>query len=243
MLIINADDWGRSQMETDAALLCFQRGAITRVSAMMFMEDSERAADVAKSCGVDVGLHLNLTEAFVTGVPSSAVVDAQNRTSRFLKSSKYAQLLYHPLLREAFHRTYQAQADEFLRLYGKAPSHVDGHLHMHLCTNMLADTIIPVGQRVRRNFSFRTQDKGWLNRTFRRVSDWWLSRNYSLTDYFLALSQHLSIAAIDRVISLSKTSSVELMTHPAQPDERTFLVDAVCERLAREMNMDTYANV
>jgi predicted glycoside hydrolase/deacetylase ChbG (UPF0249 family) len=243
MLIINADDWGRSRMETDAALQCFQRGAITRVSAMVFMEDSERAADVAKSCGVDVGLHLNLTEAFVTGVPSSAVVDAHSRTSSFLKSSKYAQLLYHPLLREAFHHTYQAQADEFLRLYGKAPSHVDGHHHMHLCTNMLADAIIPVGQRVRRNFSFKSEEKGWLNRTFRRVSDWWLSRNYRLTDYFFALSQHLSIAALDRVISLSKTSSVELMTHPAQQDEQIFLVGAVSERLAREMSVGTYANV
>jgi chitin disaccharide deacetylase len=243
MLIINADDWGRSRMETDAALQCFQHGAITRVSAMVFMEDSERAAEVAKSCGVDVGLHLNLTEAFVTGVPSSAVVDAHSRTSRFLKSSKYAQLLYHPLLREAFHHTYQAQADEFLRIYGKAPSHIDGHHHMHLCTNMLADAIIPVGQRVRRNFSFKSGEKGWLNRTFRGVSDWWLSRNYRLTDYFFALSQHLSIAALDRVTSLSKTSNVELMTHPAQHNEQTFLMGAVSERLAREMSEGTYANV
>jgi hypothetical protein len=243
MLIINADDWGRSRMETDAALQCFQHGAITRVSAMVFMEDSERAADVAKSCGVDVGLHLNLTEAFVTGVPSSAVIDAHSRTSRFLKSSKYAQLLYHPLLREAFQRTYQAQAAEFLRLYGKAPSHIDGHHHMHLCTNMLADAIIPMGHRVRRNFSFKSGEKGWLNRAFRRASDWWLSRNYRLTDYFFALSQHLSVAALDRVTSLSKTSSVELMTHPAQRDEQTFLVGTVCERLAREMSEGTYANV
>lgn len=239
MLIINADDWGRSRKETDAALQCFRHGAITRVSAMVFMEDSEWAADVAKSCGVDVGLHVNLTDAFVTGVPSSAVVDAHGRVSRFLKSSKYAQLLYHPLLREAFHHTYQAQVAEFLRLYGKAPSHVDGHQHMHLCANMLADAIIPFGQKVRRNFSFKSREKGWLNRTFRRFSDWWLSRNYVLTDYFFALSQHLSIAALERVISLSKTSNVELMTHPAQRDEQTFLVGAVCERLVR----DTCANV
>jgi predicted glycoside hydrolase/deacetylase ChbG (UPF0249 family) len=243
MLIINADDWGRSRMETDAALRCFQHGAITRVSAMVFMEDSERAADIAKTAGIDVGLHVNLTEAFVTSVPSHAVVDAQSRTAGFLKSNKYAQILYHPLLRDAFRDTYCAQADEFVRLYGKAPSHVDGHQHMHLCANMLVDGIIPIGQKVRRNFSFKSAEKGWLNRTFRRVSDWWLSRNYHLTDYFFALSQHLSIAALDRVILLSKTSSVELMTHPTQQDEQTFLVGAVCERLAREKSADIYANL
>jgi predicted glycoside hydrolase/deacetylase ChbG (UPF0249 family) len=242
MIIINADDWGRSRMETDAALQCFQLGTITRVSAMVFMEDSERAADIAKSCGVDVGLHVNLTEAFVTGAPSSAVADAHSRVVRFLKSSKYAQLLYHPLLREPFHDTYQAQADEFLRLYGKTPSHIDGHQHMHLCANMLADVIIPVGQRVRRNFSFKSAEKRWLNRTFRRASDWWLSRNYVLTDYFFALSHHLSSAALDRIISLSRTSSVELMTHPVRHDEQTFLIGAVRERLGGE-RAGTYANV
>ena len=224
MLIINADDWGRSRMETDAALLCFQHGAITRVSAMVFMEDSERAADVAKNCGVDVGLHVNLTEAFVTGVPSSAVVDAHSRTSRFLKSSKYAQLLYHPLLREAFHHTYQAQADEFLRLYGRAPAHVDGHQHMHLCANMLADTIIPVGQTVRRNFSFKSGEKGWLNRNYRRMSDWWLKRRYRVTDYFFAVSSAFNNAALNRIISLAKSSTVELMTHPVVEAEYTLLM-------------------
>ena len=33
-----------------------------------------------------------------------------------------------------------------MRLYGKLPSHVDGHQHRHLCANMLIDPIIPEGQ-------------------------------------------------------------------------------------------------
>jgi len=37
MLIINADNWGRSAVETDAVLTCYQEGRITSVSAMMFM--------------------------------------------------------------------------------------------------------------------------------------------------------------------------------------------------------------
>jgi predicted glycoside hydrolase/deacetylase ChbG (UPF0249 family) len=37
MLIVNADDWGRSVAETDSALRCYQAGRITSVSAMVFM--------------------------------------------------------------------------------------------------------------------------------------------------------------------------------------------------------------
>ena len=44
MLTVNADDWGRSRAETDAALQCHGKKRITSVSAMVFMEDSERAA-------------------------------------------------------------------------------------------------------------------------------------------------------------------------------------------------------
>ena len=64
MLIINADDWGRSVAETDAALRCYKGGRITSVSAMVFMEDSERAAELAKENELDVGLHLNFTDEF-----------------------------------------------------------------------------------------------------------------------------------------------------------------------------------
>ena len=57
MIIINADDWGRSINETNAALLCFNEARITTVSAMVFMEDSIRASDIARKLDIDVGLH------------------------------------------------------------------------------------------------------------------------------------------------------------------------------------------
>jgi predicted glycoside hydrolase/deacetylase ChbG (UPF0249 family) len=67
MLIINADDWGRSPVETDAVLRCYQEGRITSVSAMVFMEDSERAAELARENELDVGLHVAFAELFTGG--------------------------------------------------------------------------------------------------------------------------------------------------------------------------------
>jgi predicted glycoside hydrolase/deacetylase ChbG (UPF0249 family) len=57
---VNADDWGGYPEMTDATLRCFQAGAISSTTAMVYMRDSERAAELARASGIPTGLHLNL---------------------------------------------------------------------------------------------------------------------------------------------------------------------------------------
>ena len=76
---INADDWGRSRAETDAAWSCYEQGRITSVSAMVFMEDSERAAELANDAGIDAGLHLNLTQRFSGGMSVRSLSEQHDR--------------------------------------------------------------------------------------------------------------------------------------------------------------------
>ena len=109
MIIINADDWGRSRIETNAALSCYREGRISSATAMVFMRDSERGADLAKEAGITVGLHLNLTQQFEDGVRSRSLIDAHDRVARFLNRGKYASLLYHPGLRAEFRCVFKAQ--------------------------------------------------------------------------------------------------------------------------------------
>ena len=85
MLIVNADDWGRSSAETDAALTCHRAGDVTSVTAMVCMADSERAAQLAKANGVHAGLHLNLTEAFSAKEVPGDLRERQARIARSLK--------------------------------------------------------------------------------------------------------------------------------------------------------------
>lgn len=224
MIIVNADDWGRSREETDAARDCISRGRVTSASAMVFMEDSERAATIAKDARVDVGLHLNLSEHFSGLVRSKALSEYHNRIVRFLRFSKYALILYHPALRNAFRHVYNAQFDEFVRLYGKPPSHVDGHQHMHLCSNMLLAPIITDGTKVRRSFSFWPGEKSLLNRSYRRWVDRRLARRYRLTEYFFALSQTLEWETLLRVSRLAHKANVELETHPVMLKEKALLL-------------------
>ncbi len=232
MIIVNADDWGRTVGETDAALRCHATRRITSVTAMVFMQDSERAAALALEHGLDVGLHLNFSQPFTAAPQASMLADRQDRVCRFINSSKYAFLLYHPALRRDFAGTYAAQLEEFHRLYGKAPSHVDGHHHKHLCSNVLLGDVIPAGEKVRRNFFFWPEEKSRLNRAYRGATDRLLSRRYRLTDYFFALSQCLNGDRLAKVLDLAKHHAVEVMTHPANPQEREYLMsDRFLEQL------------
>lgn len=241
MIIINADDWGRSRAETDAAAACHRAGRITSVSAMVFMEDSARAAELARSRGIDAGLHLNLTQPFGARVDDARLIESQRRICRFLGASRYAFLLYHPGLRADFRAVYAAQLAEFARLYGGAPTHVDGHHHKHLCTNMLLEPPIAPGTKVRRNFHFRAGDKGRLNRAYRRLADARLARRYRITDFFFSLAQCLRTRRLDEVRRHAETASVELMTHPANAAESDFLMSDDFAALFARLRKASYA--
>jgi len=243
MLIINADDWGRSRAETDAALRCYQKGRITSVSAMMFMEDSERAAELAKESELDVGLHVNFTEPFTGKNYPKGSGTYHGKTVRYLMGNKYAQLMYNPFLRKEFAYSYEAQATEFARLFGKPPSHIDGHHHMHLCSNVLLSNLIPSGMKMRRNFSFWPGEKSLLNRTYRAFVDRWLARRYRLADYFFDLTQCVQERKFDRVRALAKSSDVELMTHPVVQEEAEFLMSDDFLEMLQHLDVGSYAVV
>jgi predicted glycoside hydrolase/deacetylase ChbG (UPF0249 family) len=243
MLIINADDWGRSVAETDAALGCYKRERITSVSAMVFMEDSERAAELAKENELDVGLHLNFTDNFTTNQYPQTLGNYHSEIVRFLRGHKYSQLLYNPFLRKGFAYSYEAQVEEFARLYTKPPSHIDGHHHMHLCANVLLSNTIPAGAKLRRNFSFWPGEKSVLNRTYRWLVDRWLARRYCLPDYFFDLTQCIEEKKLDRVAALAKSSDVELMTHPIVNKEEAYLMSDGFGVMLERLNIGGYALV
>ena len=243
MLIINADDWGRSVLETDRAFDCFQRQRITSVSAMVFMNDSERAAELARRSGLPAGLHLNLSEPFTGVRPDAGTAAGHEQIVRFLMSSKYAVLIYNPWLRLKLRQTFQAQLDEFVRLYGQSPTHIDGHQHRHLWANLLFEEVIPRGQRVRRSFSFWPGEKGLLNRSYRRWVDRGLQSRYRVTDFFFSLRHGLQHQRLHRVFSLARTAKVELMTHPKEAAEFEYLMSAECEAQFRSVPMNSYLAV
>lgn len=242
LLILNADDWGKDCNTTDRTLDCIRQGSIRSVSAMVFMEDSERAATLVREHEIDAGLHLNLTASFSAINCPSKLVEFQQHIAQYLLRHRFAQTVFHPGLIQAFEYVVTTQLDEFSRLYGRLPSRIDGHHHMHLCANVLLQKLLPPNTIVRRNFSFGAGEKSIWNRLYRRLIDRYLSRRHRLTDYFFSFVP-LQKARLQRILSLSRENIVEVETHPVNPDEYHILTDGSICILARDIRIGCFTTM
>jgi chitin disaccharide deacetylase len=241
MLIINADDFGRNRCATDRILECYRRGTVTATSFMVFMEDSERAAGLAKQTGIDTGLHLNFTEPFTQSPLASPLKEQHERIVRYLRAKRYHWLLYHPALRGAFASVFRAQWEEYARLFGARPSHIDGHHHMHLCANMLVAGLIPPGLKARRHFTYAPGQKSRWNRWVRAGVDYWLRKRHVTPDYLFSLPETLEAGRLEVSLALAKSSVVELETHPEMEADYRWLMGPTCERLFAPLPRGSYA--
>lgn len=231
LLILNADDWGRDRENTQKILDCSVRGSLSSASAMVFMEDSERAAAIARERGFDTGLHLNFTTLFTSRNCPWRLLERQRELSSRLRRHRFSSLLYYPGLKASFEYVLSAQIDEYHRLYGAPPVRIDGHHHMHLCTNILAAGLLPRGITVRRSFSFSRSEKSWANRMYRQAIDCVLTRHYRSTDFFFSIAP-LEPQRLKRISSLARQYVVEVETHPVNPEEHRFLSEGAVFRWA-----------
>lgn len=224
-LIINADDWGRDQENTERIKECFLRGTVSSVSAMVFMQDSERAAAIAREKGIDAGLHLNFTTPFSADTCPAALLERQREIAAYLWRHRLARAIYNYRLRRAFEYVFACQMEEFHRLYGRTPGRLDGHHHMHLCANVLRGKLLPAGTIVRRSESFLSSEKGLFNRLYRKLLDRAVVQRHRVTDYFFALAPLDPPGRLQRIFSLGRRFFVELETHPVGIEEYRFLMD------------------
>lgn len=222
MVIVNADDWGRDRETTDRTLDCILHRSVSSVSAMVFMQDSERAATMAREHCIDSGLHLNLTSPFTGGCPPR-LIEHQRRIALVLRSGRFKAAMYHPLLAASFRYVIQAQLEEFGRLYGAPPARIDGHHHMHLAANVLLQKLLPAGIIARRNLSFAPGEKSLANRLYRRWQDRLLARRHSVADYFFDLVP-FDRERLAKVLSLGSEHNVEIEAHPVHPQQYSFLM-------------------
>jgi len=224
-LIINADDWGRNVVTTDRILDCRLHGTLSSASAMVYMEDSERGAELAKQHDVDTGLHLNFTSVFDAPHCSPKLKEHQDRLGRFLLSQRYTRVLFVPMLADSFQYVVSAQLEEYERLYGYAPLRIDGHHHMHLCANVLYGNLLPAGIIARRNLSFLPGEQGLVDHTYRRWLDHVLAKRHRMTDLFFRIPPVKPISRMVEMFGLADRYCVEIETHPAEDEDYEFLME------------------
>jgi chitin disaccharide deacetylase len=115
LLVVNADDFGRSRGVNAGVIAAHERGIVTSASLMVRWPAAREAADYARErTQLGIGLHLDLGEwvyAKGTWAPLYEVVSLNDDAA----------------VRDEISR----QVDRFRELTGRDPTHVDSHQHVH----------------------------------------------------------------------------------------------------------------
>jgi chitin disaccharide deacetylase len=226
LLIVNADDLGYDIPTTDAILASHARGAVTSATALVWMSDSERAAELARRGGCPTGLHLNLIEPYTaTGVPGR-VRDDQARLCEHFAASGTRALLYDRRIRDPLRRCIRDQLEAFVALYGTLPTHWDGHRHKHLSLNVLLDPGPLASLPARRSFSYAPGEKSFANRMLREAVSWVARQRFGGPRYFHSirdLAPELGGDGLERALARAHATTVEIMVHPGEDTEYAFL--------------------
>lgn len=224
MVIITADDYGKNATTTDNILKCGFAKSISCASAMVFMDDSVRAASLSKKSQLEFGLHLNLTDPFSGRSVSSSIRSHHGRIARYLSLHPLAQVLFNPLLACSFRIVFEAQVDEYRRLYGLFPPFFNGHRHMHLCANVLRTQLLQAGARIRGTFTFEKGEKSSVNRWYRRRLERLISRTYCSTGGFFSIEPVRDTGRVCALLQRGQTEDIEIEVHPEVDEEAEFLL-------------------
>ena len=217
MLIITADDLGKDVLSTNNCMDCHRKKRITTASILVFMDDTERAAELAVQEGLETGLHLNLVLPYSSPDVSDDLRCIQHSAVRFYRLGPWTQAVYNPLITKAVASVFKSQLDEYRRIFKKEPIYFNGHKHLHLSLNMILGRVLPFGSIVRKSFTFQAGEKNLLNRRFRSIVDAWLKSRYVISDSFYSLSLVRDPARLAKIVNLALNSHVELMVHPWSP--------------------------
>ena len=132
-LIVNADDFGRSDSINQAVIRAHREGILTTASLMVNEPACAEAVELARqNPGLGVGLHLTLL-CGRSALPCDSIPGLVDRQGNFTNNPVGAGLRYFFLrqLREELRSEIHAQFQRF-RDTGLQLDHVNGHLHLHL---------------------------------------------------------------------------------------------------------------
>jgi chitin disaccharide deacetylase len=222
LLIVNADDWGYDEPTTRAIADCHLAGGLTSTTAMMFMTGTEEAASLAaEHPQLGIGLHLNLFEEYTADSMPTSIRDRQRVLVDRFQHGRLHRWVYDPRIRRQVDRVVADQWERFLELYGRPPTHVDGHHHSHMAANVLLSGSLPRGIAIRNALS-DTHRLNPLTAALRESRRRLVLSRFCTTDYFFSIETAwpgLTGPPPAEKLGLSQKTSVEVMVHPAFPHE------------------------
>ncbi len=208
LLIVNADDFGLSPGVNRGIIEAHEQGVVTSTSLMVRWPGAKDAAAYGRrNQSLSLGLHLDLGEwSFKEGewVPEYVVVDSSDA--------------------DAVAREVRQQIEEFRRLVGDDPTHLDSHQHVH--QNDPAKSVLQQWAR----------KLGVPLRHFTREIHY-CGEFYGQTAEGLPLTETISVEALLRILECLMPGCTELACHPGYPEglktmyqkERELELKVLCE--------------
>jgi predicted glycoside hydrolase/deacetylase ChbG (UPF0249 family) len=140
-VIFSADDFGLTRAINAGILEAYERGLLRSASLIVTGEAAEDAvAGAAAHPGLDIGLHITLIEERPALSPAQIPsLVTQDRFHRQRSALLLRYMLGHWNVVEA-EAEITAQCDR-CRGFGLAPSHIDGHQHLHLLPRLFPSVI------------------------------------------------------------------------------------------------------
>ncbi len=189
VLIVNADDFGRSHTINRGVALAHENGIVTSASAMVRWPAADEAADLARAHPMlSIGLHVDLCEWRYRDGEWEVVYEVASGDHRAVTSEVEAQLT------------------RFVSLFGREPTHLDSHQHMHR-EEPVRSILVEAGRRV--GIPVRDCTPGIVYR-----GDF-----YGQSAQGEQLPDAITVESLLRVLSTLPSGVTELGCHPAAEPE------------------------
>ena len=210
VLIVNADDFGRSPGINRGIIKAHLEGIVTSTTLMVNLPWSEDAVRLVRAApNLAIGLHLNYCYGSPVSSPDevSSLVDA---CGQFMTDTRKLQRVARP---EEMRWETEAQIERFQTLTGQMPTHLDSHKYLH-STEPFTSVVAAVAASARLpTRAIGLEDRRTLRGSGVTTTDWFEGRFHGLDG--LGVDDSILAAAIEQLAP----GTTELMCHPGFSDD------------------------
>lgn len=228
-LIVNGDDFGRSQSVNDGIAEAFRRGILTSASIVAMGAEFESAVALAKQLdGLGVGIHLVLDE-HPPALPPSEIPSLVTKDGQFRpRGQQFAKMVVNSRMQDDVLREWDAQISKVLAA-GIKLDHIDGHGHCHAHPRV-ARAVVALAERYSiRHIRLPVESLVWRSErasvsrfigkvalnSFALFSRHLWDGKLSFPQFFYGFSEggHMTASTVRRVAQLAPLGVSELMVH------------------------------
>ena len=222
LLIVNADDLGRTPGINAGIFEAHRRGLVTSATLMVAFRAAETAAaELASHPGLGVGLHVALTGGAPTLPPGQvpSLVDDEGRLPR--RPEGLARARPEEVLAEV-----ESQLRRFRELTGRSPTHLDSHHHTHRLPVVLA-ALVTVAREA--GLPVRNASPA--------VGERLRGAGIATTDAFVErfFGDEARLDVLLEILGAVGPGVTELMCHPARVDDELRNASSYVEEREREL--------